>query len=397
MNEKKPSRLKGLIDRRWWSALLWAVAVVLIFRLISAPSVILHYIGKVFDMLSPFLGGLIVAFLLYRPCDAVERLIRKAKGAFWQKTARVWSLVVVYLLFLGMIAVIVAVIFPALIEAVRGLIENLPTYYANVLKFLEDYSGEGSIFESVDVQEVVNGVYAFLLSHLTVESVIGYLSNIISITGSLINVLLSFIISVYMLAGRDTLLASGRRIGEAFLPTRAVRLTSHYTHKASDIFTRYIYSMMVDALCVCILLIPGMYISRIPYPLAFAIFVGLANIVPYFGAIISGVVTVLILLLNGEFGMAIFLAIYILVIQQVDSNLLQPRIFGQSVGIRPIYVLFAVTVGGGIAGFGGVLLGVPVVAVLKVLVSDLVAHRERIHRIQEECENEETEEGEDRT
>ncbi len=385
MDDKKHSRLKGLIGKRWWAALLWALAAVVIFRLVSAPAVVVYYIGKIFNILSPFIGGLIIAFLLYRPCDAIERLIRKSRRPFWQKTARAWSLLAVYLLFLGVIALIVAVVLPALIEAIRGLIENLPTYYDNVINFLEEYSGEGAILESVDVQEIVNGVYAFLISHLTVESVIGYLSDLISITGSLINVVLAFIVSVYMLSGRDSLLASGRRLGEAFLPQRAVRLTSHYAHKASDIFTRYIYSMMVDALCVCILLIPGMYISRIPYPLAFAIFVGLANIVPYFGAIISGVITVLVLLLNGEVGMAIFLAIYIVVVQQVDSNLLQPRIFGQSVGIRPIYVLFAVTVGGGIAGFGGILLGVPVVAVLKVLLSDVIAHRERVRREREAC------------
>lgn len=397
MNEKKPFRLKGLVSRRWWSALLLVVAAVLAYRLISAPSLILHYIGRVFDILSPFFGGLIIAFLLYRPCDGIERLICKSKQPFWQKTARIWSLVAVYLLFLGVIALIVTVILPALIEAVKELINNLPTYYATVVAFVQENIGEGGALESVNVAEILDGVYSSLLSYLTVENVIGYLSNIISITGSIINVLLSFIISIYMLAGRDSLLASGRRIGESFLPERAVRLTSHYTHKASDIFTRYIYSMMVDALCVCVLLIPGMYISGIPYPLAFAIFVGLANIVPYFGAIISGVLTVLILLLNGEFGMAVFLAIYILVVQQVDSNLLQPRIFGQSVGIRPIYVLFAVTVGGGIAGFGGILLGVPVVAVLKMLITDWVIHRERIHREREEQETNETGEGEETT
>jgi len=395
MNEKKPLRLKGLVNKRWWSALLLVVAAVLVYRLISAPSLILHYIGRVFDILSPFFGGLIIAFLLYRPCDGIERLIRKSKQPFWQKTARVWSLVAVYLLFLGVIALIVTVILPALVEAIKGFINNLPTYYATVVAFVQKNIGEGGALESVNVAEILDGVYSSLLGYLTVENVIGYLSNIISITGSIINVLLSFIISIYMLAGRDSLLASGRRIGEAFLPERAVRLTAHYTHKASDIFTRYIYSMMVDALCVCVLLIPGMYISGIPYPLAFAIFVGLANIVPYFGAIISGVFTVLILLLNGGLGMAVFLAIYILVVQQVDSNLLQPRIFGQSVGIRPIYVLLAVTVGGGVAGFGGILLGVPVVAVLKMLVTDWVIHRERIRREREEQETNETGEGEE--
>jgi len=89
------------------------------------------------------------------------------------------------------------------------------------------------------------------------------------------------------------------------------------------------------------------------------------------------------LILNGEWGMAVFLAIYIVVIQQLDSNLLQPRIFGQSVGIQPIYVLLAVTVGGGLGGFLGILIGVPVTAVLKILVSDLITHMNRVRREKE--------------
>jgi len=116
------------------------------------------------------------------------------------------------------------------------------------------------------------------------------------------------------------------------------------------------------------------------------VFVGIANIVPYFGAIISGAFSVLMLVLVGEWGMALFLAVYIIVVQQLDSNLLQPRIFGQSVGIQPIYVLLAVTVGGGLAGFLGILLGVPAMAVLKILISDLIAHRNRVRREKEEAQ-----------
>ncbi len=377
MKESKEPRFKGLINKQWWSTLLLIFAAILLYKLVGDMSGILRTVGKAISIFAPFIGGLVVAFLLYRPVNALEIFLKTRRSAFWRRPARAWSLLLVYVAFLGLLALVIAVIVPVLVQAVTGLISSLPTYYTTVVNFVNAHSGEGGIFESLNLGEVINGVYNFILAHLTTENIINYLSGIISITGSLLNVLIAFIISVYMLAGRENLLSTVHRVASAFLPSRAVRLGAHYSRKASDIFMRYIYSMLVDAVCVCILLIPGMYISGIPYPLAFAVFVGIANIVPYFGAIISGVFSVLMLVLNGNWGMAVFLAIYIVVIQQLDSNLLQPRIFGQSVGIQPIYVLLAVTVGSGLAGFAGILVGVPTVAVLKILVSDLIGHMNR--------------------
>lgn len=388
MREPKEPRMKGLINKQWWSALLLIFSAILLYKLVGNPRGLLQAIGNFIGVLAPFIGGLVIAFLLYRPVNAVENFMKKRRAAVWCRPARVWSLVAVYLAFLGLLALVVSVIVPVLVQAVTGLISSLPTYYTTVVNFVNKHSGEGGIFESLNLNAVINGVYNFVLDHLTVSNVIGYLSGLISFTGSLINVLIAFIISVYMLAGRENLLATVHRVADAFLPSRMVRLGSHYSRKASDIFMRYIYSMLVDAMCVSILLIPGMYISGIPYPLAFAVFVGIANIVPYFGAIISGVFSVLMLVLNGEWGMAVFLGIYIVVIQQLDSNLLQPRIFSQSVGIQPIYVLLAVTVGGGLGGFFGILLGVPVTAVLKILVSDLITHLNRVRHEREDMKKE---------
>ncbi len=388
MREPKDPRMKGLINKQWWSALLLALGIILLYKMVEDLSGLLQGLGKLAGILSPFIGGLVVASLLYRPANGLERFLKTRKAAVWHRPARVWSLLAVYLGFLGLLALVIAVIVPVLIQAVTGLISSLPTYYSTVVGFVNRHSGEGGIFESLNLQEMINGVYHFVLDHLTMQNIIGYLSGIISITGSLLNVLIAFIVSIYMLAGREHLLATVRRAAHAFLPERAVRLGGRYSRKASDIFMRYVYSMLVDAVCVCILLIPGMYIAGIPYPLAFAVFVGIANIVPYFGAIISGAFSVLMLILSGEWGMAVFLAVYIVVIQQLDSNLLQPRIFGQSVGIAPIYVLFAVTVGGGLAGFLGILLGVPAVAVVKILLSDLIAHLNRV-RLQKKLDAQE--------
>lgn len=393
MREPKEPRIKRLINKQWWSALLWALAVILIYKLTGDLGGIGSFVSKMVGVLSPFIGGLVIAFLLYRPCNAIEGFFKRRRARFWQRPARLWSMLIVYTVFLVIVSLIVAVIVPVLVQAVKGLIDSLPIYYKNIINFINAHSGEGEIFESVDIKKIFDTAYQYVVSHLTFTNIVGYVSDIISFGGSLLNVLIAFIISLYMLGGRERLLRAVRRLTFAFLPTRAAELTTHYTRTAGDIFTRYIYSMVLDAVIVSVLLIPGMYISRIPYPLAFAVFVGALNIVPFFGAFFGGAVSVLMLVLVGEWGMAIFLLIYILVIQQVDSNLLQPRIFGQSVGLHPIYVLLAVTVGGGLGGFLGILFGVPTMAVLRILLVDLTAYLQKVRR--ERAEKEEAEKPEE--
>ena len=370
--------MKGLITKRWWSALLLLVAGVLVYKILSHIGTLWAAFGQLIGILSPFIGGFVVAFLLYRPVNAMEKAFQKCRWKVIARPARVWSILAAYLALAGLLALALVVILPVVIQGVTGLINALPSYYKTLMNFLGDADAQEGILGSLNITALLEGVYGFIREKLTVQNIIGYLSGILSITSSFLNAVIALIISIYMLAGRERLLATLRRLSEAFLPERLVRLGGHYSRKAADIFCRYMYSMLIDAFCVCLILIPGLYISGIPYPLAFAVFIGIANLIPYFGAIISGSVSVLVLILSGEWGMAIFLGIYILVLQQLDGNILQPRIYGQSVGIEPIYVLLAITVGGGIAGFTGMLIGVPVVAVLKMLVSDWIGHRNRV-------------------
>lgn len=369
--------MKSFLDRRWWSALLLVVAAIVAFKLLGSIGTAWRLILRFLDILSPFVGGFVLAFLLYRPCCAAERLFKKCKWTVIRRPARVWAVSLVYLVLLGVLALAVWGVVPLVIEGVTGLIKSLPVYYESAIAFVREHGGEG-LFALVDMQEIVDSLYTYVKEHFTVDNLLGYASGLMSITSSAASVLVAFIVSIYMLAGRESLFAGIRRVAEAFLPARITRLGSHYLHKTYDIFSRYVYSMLIDALCITVALIPGMYISGIPYPLAFAILVGVANLIPYFGAIISGALCVLVLLLSGKFGMAIFLGVYILVAQQLDSNLLQPRLHGHSVGLKPIYVLLAITVGGGIGGFVGMLICVPVTAVLKELLNDYITYRNRI-------------------
>lgn len=380
--------MKKMTSKRFWMIVLLATVIILIYKLVNVVPALWLALWKLAKILSPFIGGLVVAFLLYRPCDLLEKQMKKCRWGVIAKPARVWSLLAVYLAFFALIALAAAVVVPLITEGVTGLVKSLPAYYESANKFLSEHANDG-LFAIFNVSDAVSRVYTSLTNWLTVENIVGSLSGLLSITSSFLNVLIAFIISVYMLSGREKLLSNMRRLITAILPEKGAHLITHYGSRAAGIFSRYIYSMLIDALCICIMVIPGMYISGIPYPLAFAVFIGVANLIPYFGALVSGAVSVLVLVLGGHWGMALFLAIYVLVAQQIDGNILQPRIFGQSVGIEPIYVLLAITVGGGIGGFVGMLIGVPVTAVVKLLVSDFIIHRDYVKRQKKQAEAEE--------
>lgn len=372
--------MKEKWGKHWWKALLFAAAVLVLNKLINMVPELWAGLGKLIAVLAPFIGGLVIALLLGRPCAALERLCRRSRFRVFNRPARVWAIVGVYLGLIGLLALLVSVIVPLATQGVSGLLEALPAYLEHGKAFIDRMDTQDGLLAALNVDEVLGEVSAFVRRLFTAENIMGYLSGLVSITSSFITVLIAFIISIYMLAGRESLLHTLRRLGNVLLPEKVVSLAAHYAVKSVDILTRYVYSMLLDALCICVIVIPGLYISGIPYPLAFAVFIGVANLIPYFGAITSGAVAVLVLLLGGHWGMALFLAIYILVAQQLDGNVIQPRIYGQSVGLQPLYVLLAITVGGGLGGFVGMLIGVPVTAVLQMLVTDFLHHHERVKR-----------------
>ena len=156
-----------------------------------------------------------------------------------------------------------------------------------------------------------------------------------------------------------------------------MRFLTDYAHRTAAIFYSYLYGAAVDACIVATLMVVGLSLFRLPRSVLLGCFVGIMNLIPYFGAIISGALVILVALLTKNIYTAIGVAVYILVIQQLDGNIIQPKIIGQSVGVRPIYVLLAITLGGGLFGFWGILLSVPSMAVIQMLVGDFIDYRNR--------------------
>ncbi len=361
----------------WISAFVFAVAVIVVYKTVDNLESIWSFLLRLAGILSPFVIGFVLAFLLYAPCNRLERLLHKVKFRWVDRHARLFSVLLVFLALLGLLILLISLAIPSIIQGVTGLINSLPEYFQNIKNWVAEYSQPGGLLENFDIAGKIQELYDYLLAHLTVENLVGYLSGLASVTSSLANLFLAFIAAVYMLLGRESLLGTVKMLSMAFIKEKWVNRIASYCRKASDIFYSYLYSKLIDAVLIGLLVLPGLLIAHMPYAGAFATLVGVMNLIPYFGSIVSGIICVIILLIDGHLGSAVFLGIYILVMQQIDGNVLQPRLFSQSVGIKPFYVLLAITVGGGLGGFIGMFIGVPIMAVIQMLLLDYLHYRQK--------------------
>lgn len=363
----------------WWASLI--IVGILVYRAVGNFSGFTAGISAFIGIFTPFIIGFIITFLLYAPCNRLEKALRRVKNKAVQVSARYVSVGVVYILFLAVVAGILVLLLPALYNGILSLIKNMPTYYAQVMDWLETYTAEGRFLDRLGLTETVNSLYQTayekLMSLANTDTLLTAFQGLVSVTSSVVDVVMALIVSVYMLAQRDALLRVAKSLFAAVCSEKTVKTLSLYAHKSASIFYNYLYGALVDAVVVAVLMVIGLSLFRLPQAVLIGCLIGLLNFIPYFGAIIGGMVAVLVALVSQNIYSAIGVLIYVVVIQQLDANILQPKIVSSAVGMRAIYVLFAITVGGGLFGFWGMLISVPMMAILKMLVQDFIAYRKR--------------------
>ena len=202
-------------------------------------------------------------------------------------------------------------------------------------------------------------LYAFISSFLT--QVVSITTKVVS---SVIEVVMGIIISVYMLSDKEKLIAQTKKVLSALLPERALREVIQVAHDSNQKFSGFITGKIIDSTIIGILCAVGMLIFRMPFVALVSLIVGITNVIPYFGPIIGAVPGVILVLIGGDLMQALFFAIFVLALQQFDGNILGPAILGQSTGLSAMWVVFAILLFGGLYGFVGMIIGVPLLAVI---------------------------------
>ena len=331
-------------------------------------------IFEVIRVVGPFIGGIVIAFILYKPAHALERLCLKSEKKFFKNNAKGISVLSCYLALVLILAVMLYLLLPRLFGSAMNLVQNLPTYYNSAIDYLKGMAGADGKVLGFDLIGFLNNLsIGSILSFFDVSSVGKYAGEIVGATGAIVDIFMAFVVSIYVLLGKNHLIKVFKMLIGLLIPRERIEKLGGVAVRSSHIFYGYIYSQLIDSAIVSVILTIVFVIIGLPYALLLGIIMGLCNIIPYFGSIIGGVGVVLVTLISsGDILKAVIALVCIIVVQQLDANLIQPRIVAESVGLRPIYVLLAIMIGSGLFGFVGILISVPVMAVIRMLIVEYI-------------------------
>lgn len=376
------------IKQGWKKRISWlliAITVVIVYKMLDNFSNVAQWFGTFFRILKPFLAGLLISYILYMPCKKIENTLLKSKLKFVKNKARGLSVIATYIIFVLVIVIIINCIFPVLRESVVELVSNIPGYYETLVNKYKELP-EDSILKSdiiKDKMAELSNIDVKQFLSINNEKIIEYVKNIINIFSGIFDVFVSIIVSVYILLQRTTIMKFLRRFARAVFKKNTYEAVNKYFTKANEVFFTFISSQLLDAVIVGILTTVAMLIIKVKYAPLIGFTIGLFNMIPYIGAIVAVGIGILITFITGGLGKAIAMAIVVIILQQIDANIINPKIIGVSLEISPLLVIFAVTVGGAYFGILGMFLGVPIAVVIKTVLNDWIDNKNKFRDEQE--------------
>lgn len=347
--------------------------------LIAAAAVIWLVVGAlpgtaggfaaVLGALSPFAGGIALAYVLDIPTRFyAEKLFRGKRAP---------AIVLAYLTFIVVLAAVIGLILPQLVQSISTFVNALPGYLdsaaASLGALLKRFNADTDLTATLTANLENSGEHFQETAANMMSTVAGAAAaGAAGAAGRVLDAFVSLAASIYLLAEKEPLLKACRALLRALFPPHAAAGVLSVFQLANRTFSGYIGGQLLDALLVGIETFIAMLILRLNYAPMIAVLVAVTNIIPIAGPYIGAIPSALLLLLSGEPLQALIFCILILVVQQVDGNFIAPRILGGATGISGLWVLVAIIVGGGLFGIVGMVVGVPVMAVLAALLKQAV-------------------------
>ena len=376
------------IKQGWKKRISWlliALTVVIVYKMLDNFSNVTEWFGTFFRILKPFFAGLLISYILFMPCKKIENALSKSKLKFVKKKARGLSVIATYIIFVLIMVIIINCIFPVLKESIVELVSNIPGYYETLVNKYKELP-EDSVLKSDVIKDKMTELSNIDMKQflsINNEKIIEYVKNIINIFSGIFDVFVSIIVSVYILLQRTAIMKFLRRFARAIFKKNTYEAVNKYFTKANEVFFTFISSQLLDAVIVGILTTVAMLIIKVKYAPLIGFTIGLFNMIPYIGAIVAVGIGILITFITGGPGKAIAMAIVVIILQQIDANIINPKIIGVSLEVSPLLVIFAVTVGGAYFGILGMFLGVPIAVVIKTVLNDWIDNKNKFRDEQE--------------
>ena len=359
---------------------LISFAIILIFILYNIGTVV-DVLGKLISIISPFILGLVIAFIFNGPMRFFEVKIFGNKG--FRKLSpglkRVISYLITLMIFIFVFLLISFIIIPELINTLQDLVNKSSSYIEKVQEFvttiIEDNPQlmEWASFVEFDWDQIRNNSIEFTKNSLigVLESTLNFSMSIVSGT---ISFALAFVFSIYVLFQKEKLNRQMRKLILAVCNRKVSDRIFYISNLTNRIFSSFLYGQLMEAIILGLLFFVAMTIFKFPYPLMISVTIAVTSIIPIFGSFVGAFIgAFLIVVINAK--MALWFVIMFIIIQQIEGNLIYPFVAGKASGLPSIWILVAVTVGGSLMGVFGILLFIPIFSISYTLLSEYVNNR----------------------
>lgn len=377
--------MKFLFNKRYFrigfTAFMVIAASICFYYLVFHGDRFSAQLDAFFRVISPVLSGIIFAYLMTPMVNGIENkflipLFCKEKGsvtAKQKKYMRACSITLTVLIVIWLIYGFFSILIPNIFTSIRSIARQFPDYVENLTgwstRFLEDNPDiEKMVIRILDEysEEFTKYLNGSIIPQM--ETLVKQLSlSMISVLKALWNVIIGVIISIYVLYNKELHAGQAKKIVFALCSTKTANQFIKDVRFASDTFIGFISGKIVDSIIIGVICFAGTTILKMPYALLISVIIGVTNVIPFFGPYLGAIPsTILILMVNPV--QAVYFVIFILILQQIDGNLIGPKILGQSTGLSGFWVIFSITIFGGILGVPGMIIGVPFFAVLYAMI-----------------------------
>lgn len=341
------------------------------------------FFGKLMSILSPILYGMGMAYLLAPIVNWLERLILRGRDALEKKQGKTFrlhrgwlravSILLTWSVMLVLLYLLFSMLIPQLVDSITTLVNNLETYYTTIYNWVANL-----LSDNPQLTDLANRYYSEASQWLTTKLLPGLQTALTNVTGSVVtgvwsvitfakNFVIGIIVSVYLLAAKEKSTARCCKLLYGVLPEDRAMFAVRGFRRVDYIFSGFVRGKLLDSLIIGILCFIGCSILKMPYTPLVSVIVGVTNIIPFFGPFLGAIPCALLILLVSPLK-CLYFVIFVFLLQQLDGNVIGPKILGDSTGISSLWVIIAILIGGGFGGVLGMFLGVPIFACLQVLV-----------------------------
>ena len=356
--------------------ILFTIIVIFAFINISYLWTFIKYIIAIF---MPFIIGAMMAFVLNVLLNVVEnklfKKLNKKNSKTWKKLKRPVSLVTTFIIIIAIIALILGLIIPQLKNTVELFTENFDSYKTQSVELLEKVGIEKKTINKLNnnienIQEEATK-YISKNSDKIMQTTVGVATTV---AGTVTTIVLGIVFAIYILLKKEDLTRQFKKLARAYLPEKRQTTLKEISTLSNKTFGNFVSGQCIEALIIGLLCFIGMLILQIPYAPTIAVLVGFTALIPVFGAFIGTAIGAFLILMVDPTKALVFV-IFIIILQQLEGNLIYPKVVGNSVGLPGIWVMVAVTVGASIGGILGMLLSVPVCSILYSILRTDVNNR----------------------